>query len=451
MEAIIEKLLLIQDEQILNTPLEDLDLPIRVYRGLWRSRIRTVRDVAQTWSHILNVKHIGEGARCEILGALQAWSLSLPDTPNPDKMGPQAEVPDRDFTDLDNAEDQAENQEEVPSCDPPQAVRTPVEALHLSTRTYRALKRNQIDSVDDIYREWDKIASIRAVGSKTMNEIQKALEAPHLSESLGSFADPIGIGQPQPTKNDLADQATADGYGIIHEVLTKKHIISDSGVVVSVDLLQAEEPRKPREERWKNVSPKQQDYAPKNTFQAIGKGENQISRPIRRVKKALDGSVPVATDWLEMSLELLEKARRSRQVRTINCPICMALMLSIRFKKHLVDIHPQAFEELQKAAKGRPGKQKEKSVGTAHTDPLRENPIVKCPLCEHMGRYNVLHIHIRDSHPEIDRRRVMTRFNKANRCKDVKNLSRYQAELNESIKEYERLKQGRDEPRDGSK
>jgi hypothetical protein len=45
-EAIIEKLLLIENEQILNTPLNDLDLSIRVYRSLWLSRVRTVGDVA---------------------------------------------------------------------------------------------------------------------------------------------------------------------------------------------------------------------------------------------------------------------------------------------------------------------------------------------------------------------------------------------------------------------
>src|SRR5690242_11984414 len=96
-EAIIEKLLLIQDEQILNTPLDELDLSIKVYRSLWRSRVRTVGEVAQVWSQLLKLRNIGVGARGEILGALQAWSLSIPI-----------------FINAGTAEDQAEAQGEAP-------------------------------------------------------------------------------------------------------------------------------------------------------------------------------------------------------------------------------------------------------------------------------------------------------------------------------------------------
>ena len=60
-EAIIEKLLQIQDEQILNTPLDDLNLSKRVYRSLWRSRLRTVGAVAEIWNRSLKVRNLGEG------------------------------------------------------------------------------------------------------------------------------------------------------------------------------------------------------------------------------------------------------------------------------------------------------------------------------------------------------------------------------------------------------
>ena len=72
-EAIIETLLQIQDEGILNTPLDDLNLSIRVYRSLWRSRVRTVGDVARIWNGRRNVSNFGEQSRRELLGALQAW------------------------------------------------------------------------------------------------------------------------------------------------------------------------------------------------------------------------------------------------------------------------------------------------------------------------------------------------------------------------------------------
>lgn len=244
-EAIIEQLLQIQDEQILSTPLDALNLSPSIYRSLWRSGVRTVRDVFEIWQRNLNVLNIGEQARCEILDALRAWFLSLPSFANPT-----------------TAEDPAETRGEASDCEP------------------------------------------------------------------------------------------------IHENQTKTYVITENGVLVNANLLQVEELRKDRAERWKNVSrelvsAKQQDYAPKNTFQDIGQEPDKISSLIRMQKKPRDGSVPISTEWREMSLYLLEKARTSRQVRTINCPICMALMLSIRFKEHLVTIHPQAFRELKKAMRRR--------------------------------------------------------------------------------------------------
>ena len=244
-EAIIEQLLHTQDEQILSTPLDALDLSPRVYRSLWRSRVRTFRDVAETWNCNLDVWNIGEQARYELLSALQAWFLSPPN-----------------FANADAVEDRADTQGEAPGCEP------------------------------------------------------------------------------------------------VHENLTKRYVISENGVLVSADLLQAEEPRRSRAERWKNVSREQvsakaQDYAPKNAFQAIGQEPDKISSPMQKRKKPLDGCVPISSEWHELSLYLLEKARTSRQVRTINCPICMARTLSIRFEEHLVIIHPQAFRELKKAMRRR--------------------------------------------------------------------------------------------------
>lgn len=244
-EAIIEQLLQIQDEQILSTPLNALNLSPSIYRSLWRSGVRTVRDVFETWKRNRNVWNIGEQARCEILGALRAWFLSLPGFANPT-----------------TAEDQAETRGE------------------------------------------------------------------------------------------------ASGFEPIHENLTKTYVITENGVLVNANLLQVGELRKGRAERWKNVprehvSAKPQDYAPKITFQDIGQEPDKICGPVRRQKKPLDGSVPISSQWQEMSLYFLEKARTSKQIRTINCPICMVRTLSIRFKEHLVTIHPEAFQELKKAMRRR--------------------------------------------------------------------------------------------------
>ena len=255
-EAIIEKLLRLQDKRILNTQLDDLDLSNRVYRSLWRSRVRTVGDVAQSWSHHLKIRNIGERARGEILGALQAWSRSLPN-----------------FTTSDNPDREAQAEA---------GPNSPIEVLHLSRRTYSALKRNRIETLGDIYREWDRIASFRNVGPGTLNEIKRALAAAHPPENVRSFADPNS--ESHLATYDSANRSTADavGYENSHEVPTRKYVITDGGVVVNAELLQAEETRKPRAERWKNVSREQvsakaQDYAPKNIFQAIGQGPDKIS------------------------------------------------------------------------------------------------------------------------------------------------------------------------------
>ena len=440
-EAIIEKLLQIQDEQILNTPLGDLNLSTRVYRSLWRSRVRTVGDVAEIWNRNRKVSNIGERARCEILGALQAWCLSFPNLTNPAT---------------------AETWRDAAGCEPDR--RLPIEALHLSPRTYRALKRNQIDTLDDIYRDWDKIASIRNVGPATMSEIQKAL---HPSGDVGSFANPDTIGlttdltretaqlavdrtdphrESHPAKSDFADRSTADAAGCepVHEILTKNYVITEGGFVVSADLLQAEEPRRPREERWRNVSPKQQDYAPKNTFEAINREQNKISNPIQKWKKSLDVSERKHINLLRPLLETLEKANRPRKVRTVTCPLCRGVMRSIRFEQHLVDLHPEEFRELQKTVSSSAGWQNVQGVGLVFRDPLQENQSVKCPLCEHTTRYKAVQDHLREGHPEVDSGLMMKRFSRANRSKDYESLLMYQAELNEMVREYKRLKQGQD-------
>ena len=92
-EAIIETLLQTRDEKILNTPLDDLDLSPRVHRSLWRSRVRTVGEVTEIWSRNRNVAHIGERARGEILGALQAWCLSHPNFTNHAAAEPRRDAP----------------------------------------------------------------------------------------------------------------------------------------------------------------------------------------------------------------------------------------------------------------------------------------------------------------------------------------------------------------------
>ena len=181
-DAIIEHLLLSEDNQLLSTPVEVLALSARVYRSLWRAHVRTIGDVARSWDQIMTIRNFGEGARDETLAALQAWFLSVPDVPSPDPAEDQATVraeseaatSNRTSTDLENAEEAAQASEEtsVHGLDP----RLPIEVLHLSQRTYRALRRNHIDTIDDIQQEFYRIGSFRNVGRVALNEIRQALE-----------------------------------------------------------------------------------------------------------------------------------------------------------------------------------------------------------------------------------------------------------------------------------
>ena len=238
-EAIIEKLLSIEEGQILNTPLDELDLPIRVHRSLRRARVRTVGDVAQAWEHILQVRNFGEGARGEILGALEAWSRSIPDF---DSLPGSFDTAERDgaFQTASAASEETEPQAEAdaPGCEPD--LSTPIEALHLSQRTYRLLRRNHIDTLADVCQDPYRIASLRNVGRGTRDEIQKALEAMLPSEkrpsgSVGSFVDLAGTNRTwkptrlsgertppppgsRPAKYELADLPAADGYETLSEI-----------------------------------------------------------------------------------------------------------------------------------------------------------------------------------------------------------------------------------------
>jgi DNA-directed RNA polymerase alpha subunit len=120
-------------------------------------------------------------ARREILEALEMWSRSLPDHTDPDGAQPQAESssafpgsaePEGDFQ---IASETTGTRADVQGGDPELSI--PIEALQLSHRTYRLLKRIRINTLGDVYQAGYWIASLRNVGRTTMNEIQKALEA----------------------------------------------------------------------------------------------------------------------------------------------------------------------------------------------------------------------------------------------------------------------------------
>lgn len=88
--------------------------------------------------------------------------------------------------------------------------------------------------------------------------------------------------------------------------------------------------------------------------------------------------------------------------------------------------------------------QKKKIPGSAKyysQKELRQDNLVKCPFCQHKTEYNVLFVHLQVSHPEMNPKIVMARFNKVYRSNNNNDNAQNNADLNELAMEYEKLKQ----------
>jgi hypothetical protein len=85
---------------------------------------------------------------------------------------------------------------------------------------------------------------------------------------------------------------------LIEEI--KQHVIDESGVLIAPSIMETEEPRRTRDERWKNVTPRQvsskpEDYTPKKTFQNIvGKS--------RKIPGAFKGKLRTQTENVKCPL-----------------------------------------------------------------------------------------------------------------------------------------------------
>jgi hypothetical protein len=66
--------------------------------------------------------------------------------------------------------------EESPEVASDRKLSIPIEALGLAPRVYRLLKRNKMDTIDEIQQHWEKIRSLKNIGPVTLNQIQEALD-----------------------------------------------------------------------------------------------------------------------------------------------------------------------------------------------------------------------------------------------------------------------------------
>jgi hypothetical protein len=254
---------------------------------------------------------------------------------------------------------------------------------------------------------------------------------------------------------------------------TGTYFIDPSGFLVSPKLIQEEiringdeQPRGVT--RGNGVSPQRFKKAKK------AKPSERSTAPGTRgdikAGRSMDDTFREKVEWLNTLSSAVETPTHLGPDDFLQCPICKTAVKLKKLKKHIAKIHPgmqltaEQIKILEKGLSSQDPSQPKRvfkkkrniewnsiSHPAEKTDLYQEANLVKCPLCKHRTQYNVLFVHLQVSHPEVNPKIVMSKFNKVNRSKDYANLSRYQDELQEIVKDYERLRQGLDEPRDGSK
>jgi hypothetical protein len=226
-----------------------------------------------------------------------------------------------------------------------------------------------------------------------------------------------------------------------------------------------------------------------------GKKTKSVARPSAPVPAtesrqglSMDAAFQEKIEWLNRLSSVIETATNQEASDFRQCPICNVAVKQNRLKKHIATVHrgvPVPGNQMEKPPIKKAAqaddmiakstalsrKRTQRSVRHSHNaldnqngtktsgfstsvDKVvtnREANVVKCPLCKHRAAYKVLFTHLQVSHPEINPKIVMAKFNRVNSHNARGNLSRYQEELNDLVKDYERLKQGLDEHRDGGK
>lgn len=232
----------------------------------------------------------------------------------------------------------------------------------------------------------------------------------------------------------------------------KHFVVDESGILVNPNLI-VEENQSNRDEIM-GIVPLPNSKQKKQTKR--GKAEKKLAK--LQQTKSLDEIYREKEEWLSKlpNPNIASGGNPEPFVGYEQCPICKVKIKSSRIKKHVAKIHPGSQENAVysphlslKERNVKRSREKGNKYGRPDSQALQN--LVKCPLCNHWTQYNVLFTHIQVSHPEVNPKVVMAKFNRVNSKKDRDNLSKYQEELNNFVKDYERLKQGQDEQRDGGK
>ncbi len=307
--------------------------------------------------------------------------------------------------------------------------------------------------------ELPKTTQVRRKGSKAISKyhtyrpaaigrpttLQKKLAQRSAQEERPILQEPFRASKTKSTRQPSEPSSSIDGIEVRNSELiqqVKHYVIDESGVLINPDLLDTGEHRKSRDERLSHVTTQPPHLAPNNTFAKIA---------VKRKKTPGNSNVNTVFEANAKQRKLddaLEKANDSKRPAHIQCPECKATIKSAKFERHLAKAHPRVY---RLAFYEKTGDRLQLSKTGKNEHSTKEGNLVKCPLCEHRTQYNVLFVHIQVSHPEVNPKIVMAKFNQVYKGNKPIEKDRYENELNELVKERERLKQGQDEPRDGGK
>lgn len=155
--------------------IDDLDLSIRSYNCLKRSKIHTVWDVVQlTYGDLLKIRNLGKKHADEVVEKISKLGLELrPERIDNTTWKNMIETKFQ-FKTVSEAKEAARSAERSKYVD---VLLMPIEELNFSIRAYNCLRRGGMKTVKDIISTpYEKLIKIRNLGKKALDEVSNKLK-----------------------------------------------------------------------------------------------------------------------------------------------------------------------------------------------------------------------------------------------------------------------------------
>lgn len=162
--------------ELINRPIEELDLPIRAYNCLNYESIETIEDLVKlSQDELLDIKSLGAKGFKAIIVKLHSLGLDIrPNNINPDewiyKLAKINKVNNQYKTKTSEVKEEGDINESTIG----KLLNTTIEDMGLSTRSYNGLKRVSINTLRDLIKlTRQDLLDIKNLGEKSFNEIIK--------------------------------------------------------------------------------------------------------------------------------------------------------------------------------------------------------------------------------------------------------------------------------------